>query len=91
MAVSYGSRCPASDQAEPGKHHLGLPPRVLSPLPLFLVKPCGRRRIKKPVFIPLTHFPSCSRPPRARPAPSANHNATWLGLKFNFVSELGFL
>jgi hypothetical protein len=91
MAVSYGFRYLVSDQAELGRPHLGLPPRVLSPLPLFLVKPCGRRGIKKPVFISLTHFPSCNRPPRAGPATSANHNPTWLGLEINLVKKLGLL
>ena len=91
MGVSYGFRYPESDQAELARPHLGLPQGVLSPLPLFLVKPGGRRGIKKPVFISLTHFPSCSRPPRAGPATSANHNATWLGLDINLVKKLGFL
>jgi hypothetical protein len=57
----------------------------------FSSKRVGIGPIKKPVFILLTHSPSCGRPARARPAPSANHNATRLGLKFNFVSEPGFL
>jgi hypothetical protein len=91
MGVSYGFRCPAMDQASLGRRRLGLLPLDLSPLPLSLVKPCGRRGIKKPVFVSFTHPPCCSRPARPRVAPSTNHNATWLGFKFNFVSELGFL
>jgi hypothetical protein len=65
--------------------------RFLSPLPFFLVEPCGRWRIQKTIFVSLTHFPSCICPPSARPASSADHNPTWLGVKFNFVGELRLL
>jgi hypothetical protein len=64
---------------------------ALPPLPLFLIKPCGRCWIKEPVFIPLAHSSSCGRPARAGPVSSANHNASWLSLQFDLVRELGFL
>ncbi len=90
-AASYEFRYPASDQAEPGRLHLALPLAVLSPLPLFLVKLCRRRGIKKLVFASFMHLTSCSGPTRTGAPPSANHNATGLGLQFDFVYELGFL
>jgi len=61
----------------------------LSPFPIFLVEPGRSSGVKKTVFISLMHLASCGCPSRTRPASSANHNPTWLSVKFNFISELG--
>jgi len=90
-ALSYGFRCPVSDQVELNRPHRAPPRRVLSPLPLLFIKLCGCRWIKEPVFIPLTHSSSRHRPAGARSVRAANHNATRLGIKFDFLGELGLL
>jgi hypothetical protein len=91
MGVSFEFRYPASDRAEPKRHHLWWAPRVLAPLPLFLVKPRCCWRIKKGVFILLAHFFCGSCPAGARPALSPNHDTPRLGIQFDFVRELSFV
>ena len=90
-AVSCGSRGRASGQAESSTPRPVLQPRPLSPLPLFLVKPCGCWRVKEAVIAVFPHAARCIGPASAGPGRSANHNATWPGLEFNFVLELSFL
>jgi hypothetical protein len=41
------------------------------------------------VFTSLMHLTSRVSPSRPRPASPANHNSTWLSVKFDFISELG--
>jgi hypothetical protein len=45
----------------------------------------------KLVFISLTQSPRGGGPPRAGTASLANHDATRLSLKLDFISEFGFL
>jgi hypothetical protein len=62
--------------------------RFLSPFPIFLVEPGRSRGIKETVFTSLMHLTSCGSPSRTRSASPANHNPTWLSVKFNFISKL---
>jgi hypothetical protein len=65
--------------------------RFLSPLPIFLIELGRSRGIKETVFTSLMHLTSCGSPSRTRPASSANHNPAWLGVKLDFLGELGLL